>query len=276
MAVYSHSRLSTFEQCPLKFKFRYIDNIIPEIEKTIEAHLGSVVHDALEWLYCVIPSGRIPAIDELISYYSEKWEECYSPDIIIVKNGMSVKDYFNKGIQFLVDYYVRNHPFDDGTLECEKEIIIELDKDSEHKIIGFIDRLVYNREKNQFEIHDYKTGNSLPTREKIDNDRQLALYSIAIKEIFGEDKKVVLVWHYLAHNTKIMSTRTDEELEKLKKDTLELINRIESTREFPPRKSVLCGWCEFKSICPLFGGPKIETQKGLDDFNSKEDLLDIW
>ena len=36
--IYSHSRLSTFEQCPFKFKLRYIDEIEPEIEKTIEAH----------------------------------------------------------------------------------------------------------------------------------------------------------------------------------------------------------------------------------------------
>ena len=30
MPVYSHSRLSTFEQCPLKFKFRYIDYVEPD------------------------------------------------------------------------------------------------------------------------------------------------------------------------------------------------------------------------------------------------------
>ena len=51
MAVYSYSKLNTFKQCPLKFKFRYIDKIIPKIERTIEAHLGSVVHETLEWIY---------------------------------------------------------------------------------------------------------------------------------------------------------------------------------------------------------------------------------
>ena len=37
MAVYSHSKLSAFEQCPLKFKYRYIEKKTPDIEKTIEA-----------------------------------------------------------------------------------------------------------------------------------------------------------------------------------------------------------------------------------------------
>ena len=36
MAVYSHSRLSTFETCPLQYKLRYVDKIKKE-EEGIEA-----------------------------------------------------------------------------------------------------------------------------------------------------------------------------------------------------------------------------------------------
>lgn len=49
--IYSHSRLETFENCKLKFKYKYLDKIIPEIPKGIEAHLGTMVHETLEWLY---------------------------------------------------------------------------------------------------------------------------------------------------------------------------------------------------------------------------------
>jgi len=48
-------------------------------------------------------------------------------------------------------------------------------------------RLVKNIQTGEYEIHDYKTANSLPRQEDIDNDRQLALYAIAIKELFGKD-----------------------------------------------------------------------------------------
>ena len=49
MAVYSNSKLSTFEQCRQKYKFQYIDKIrIPG--ESIEAFLGSRVHEALEKL----------------------------------------------------------------------------------------------------------------------------------------------------------------------------------------------------------------------------------
>jgi len=266
MVIYSHSRLSTFEQCPFKFKLRYIDEIVPEIEKSIEAHLGSIVHNTLEWLYIEVQKENLPNIEEVITYYSENWETNYTKDTVIVRKNLTDKDYFNKGVKFLLDYYMKHQPFKDGTIELEKRILIDLDGTGKYKIQGFIDRLVYNEETKEYEIHDYKTANSLPTEDKIATDRQLALYSIGIKNLFGEHREVLLTWHFLAHNIKICSRRTTEELEKLKKEIIELINKIESETDFPAQKSVLCGWCEFKSMCPHFGGIVRERQKGLDDY----------
>ncbi len=249
MAVYSHSKISTFEKCPLKYKYKYVDKRKPDIEQTIEAHLGKIVHDTLELIYNEAQEKRILTIEEIITYYTENWTQNYSENIAIVREGLTEKDYFNMGVEFLVSYYNENYPFKDGTIECEKRVWITLDKEKGHKIQGFIDRLVYNLKTGEYEIHDYKTANSLPHQEKIDNDRQLALYAIAIKEIFGQDKEVRLIWHYLAHNKKIESTRTNEQLEQLKKDILELIEEIESTETFPHNKSVLCDWCEFRPSC---------------------------
>ena len=261
MGIYSHSKLSTFEQCKYKYKLRYIDKIPSPIKKSIEAHLGECVHNALEWLYKNVMGRKIPEIDGLIEYYSNSWSEKDSDDILIVRD-LKKQDYFEKGVKFLIDYYMKHSPFDDGTLETEKKIWVNLEENFPHKIIGYIDRLVYNKEKDHYEIHDYKTANTLPNKEKFEADRQLALYSIAIKEIYGKEKPVILTWHYLNYNTKITSIRTNEELEKLRKDTMKLIRGIENTTEFPPTKSILCDWCEYKPYCKVWGNsiPK-ELQK---------------
>jgi putative RecB family exonuclease len=294
MGIYSHSRLSTFEQCPLKYKLRYIDKIIPAIEKTIEAHLGSIVHSTLEWIYnTVTQDNKSPDLDEIITYYSVKWQDEFSDEIMIVKKEMNERDYFQKGVEFLVNYYQKYSPFKDGTIECEKKIMIELDENT--KIQGFIDRLVHNIETGEYEIHDYKTANSLPTQGKMDEDRQLALYSIAIKELYGQDKRVCLVWHYLAHNQKICSRRTNEQLSQLKRDTLDLIKEIENSMDFPGKKSILCDWCEYKEICPMWNpnsphqtsinpkknnftktkfNPFFTTEK--QENNNSSNKLDIW
>jgi len=248
---YSHSKISAFEQCPLKFKYRYLDKIYPEFN-TIEAHLGSVVHRALQWLYTEVQNNKIPTIDEVINYYTKKWTENYSEGIVIVKQDLTVEDYFSKGVGFLLEYYSKHHPFDDNTLQLEKRIIIQLDEKGEYVILGYIDRISHNKEKNEYEIHDYKTANNMPTKEQVENDRQLALYSIALKELFGEEAKVCLTWHYLAHNQKVCSRRTNEQLEQLKKEILEKIKQIEQTKNFPPYLSKLCDWCDYKNICPAW------------------------
>ncbi|MEA3414494.1 MAG: PD-(D/E)XK nuclease family protein [Nanoarchaeota archaeon] len=252
MTQYSHSRLSSFEQCKLKYKYRYIDKIKPTIEKTIEAHLGSCVHDTLEWLYKEILQNNLPTLDALIEKYTNKWQQDYKKNFLIVKKEFKAEDYFNKGIKFLIDYYLKHKPFQDGTLELEKKIFVKLEPNYPHTIIGYIDRLVYNKETEEYEIHDYKTAKNIPPKNKIESDRQLALYSIAIKQLFGEDKKILLTWHYLSHNKRIDSRRTDQQLTQLKQDIINLIKEIESTTEFPPTKSILCNWCEYQEICPVF------------------------
>jgi len=249
MTLYSYSRLETFEKCKLKFKYRYLDKIIPDIPKNIEAHLGTIVHETLEWIYTNIMKNIIPSLDDVIIYYSEKWTEKYELETLIVNKFMTEKDYFNKGVSFLIDYYFKHSPFNENTIAIEKRIEINLDETGEKKLVGFIDRLAHNIATNEMEIHDYKTANTLPTKEELERNRQLALYSIAIKEEFGKDKDVHLIWHYLAHNQKIDIKKTNEELENLKKEVITLINQIEQTTQFPPNPSKLCGWCEYKNIC---------------------------
>lgn len=263
MTVYSHSRITAFEQCPYRYKLRYLDKIPSPIEKSIEAHLGTCVHDTLEWLYKEILSKRTPELDEVLRRYAAQWNRDYKENYLIVKQHLTAEDYKNKGIKFIIDYYTKHFPFEDGTISMEEKVWVNLGNDFPHKIIGYIDRLVYNKEKNEFEIHDYKTANSLPNQEHFDKDRQLALYGIGIKQKNGWNKSLKLTWHYLNHNKQIFSKRTDEELKQLIETTKEKIEIIEKAKEFPTNKTILCNWCEYKPYCKVFGNdiPKKYKEK---------------
>jgi putative RecB family exonuclease len=220
------------------------------MKQTIEGFLGEKVHGVLEWVYNE-SKYRVNdiSLDELIQRYAESWKRDFNNEIKIVKSGLDEEHYFNKGIKFLIDYYAKHSPFRDNTIATEKKICINLDSERRYLLIGYIDRLVHHKENNIFEIHDYKTG-SLKTQEELDRDRQLALYSIGIREIFNEASDVHLVWHFLDFNHTMISKRTKEQLEKLKEEIITLINKIESSKDFPPNPSKLCDWCEFRSYCP--------------------------
>lgn len=247
--IWSHSKLATFEHCPLKYKFQYIDKLKPDMENTIEGFLGNKVHDTLEWIYKSVNRGNIPNLDEVVEYLIISWRKDFNEEIKIIAEDLTADYYFNKGIKLIVDYYTKNHPFIDNTIAIEKFILINLDPEGRYRLQGYIDRIVYDKETDTYEIHDYKTSRSLKTQEELDKDRQLALYSIAIKETFNP-KDIHLVWHFLDFNKKMISKRTEEQLKKLREEIIQLIQKIESTTHFNTNPGNLCNWCKFKSHCP--------------------------
>ncbi len=242
--IYSHSKLWLFENCPEAYKIKYIDKTFPDLPKSFELYLGDIVHQSLEWFYEEIKLGNFHDADELIERYANLWQENFSNTLR--SNGyLKVEDYFNKGIKFLVDYYYKNKPFVDNTIHIEKKIIFPLDNNKEYLIQGYIDRIVLSKDE-EYEVHDYKTNDSLKTQEQIDADRQLAFYHLGLQEELGKEIKVKLIWHFLAHNKTIVSSRTPEQLEKLKSQTLELIKLIETNSIWQPCNKPWCDWCSFK------------------------------
>lgn len=253
MPVYSHSRLETYRNCPLCFRFKYIDKLDTEVTETVEAFLGSRVHDALEKLYRDRRFMRENSADDLVDFYNSDWEKNWNAGIEIVREEYTQENYRKMGEEFLRNYYSRYEPFGEGILiGLEKKVKIPLDKARKYSLIGYIDRLMA-RGDNTYEIHDYKTASNLPMQEYLDADRQLALYEIAVRKMFPDAGKVELVWHYLAFDREMRSSRTAEQLEGLKRETVELIDKIEehkATNDFPARESRLCDWCQFQEHCP--------------------------
>ncbi|MDH4016164.1 MAG: PD-(D/E)XK nuclease family protein, partial [Actinomycetota bacterium] len=146
------------------------------------------------------------------------------------------------------------YPFDqDETLGIERRVVFHLDDEKRYGLQGIIDRIVRTRD-GVIEIHDYKTGAYVPSQKKLDEDRQLALYQIGVARELGEDAPIRLVWHYLAKNKRCVSERTPEQLDALRSETIELIDRIEAEKEFEASKNRLCDWCEFREVCPAWGG----------------------
>ncbi|MDD5556128.1 MAG: PD-(D/E)XK nuclease family protein [bacterium] len=249
MPVYSHSRLSTYENCPLQYRFRYIDRI-RTLEEGIEAFMGGRVHDALEKLYRELRF-RVMPLEELLAFYDAAWEKKYHDAVVIVKEGRTADDYRNLGRKCIENYYRRQHPFDDGeVIGVEERVMLDLNEDGKYRIAGVIDRLSRAAD-DAFEIHDYKTSGSLPSQRELDEDRQLALYQIAVQRRWPAAERVRLVWHYLSFDATMRSSRRTDQLDELRRETVRLIDRIEATETFEPVESALCDWCPYRALCPL-------------------------
>jgi putative RecB family exonuclease len=257
--VYSNSRIEAFEQCPRKYKFRYIDNIRTDTEG-IEAFVGKRVHETLEKLYADLKFTKVNSLEDLLRHYESLWEKNWHGKVQIVRPDLSPGHYFALGRQCISDYYKRYAPFQDGkTLGLEERIEMKLQDGAKSYIVqGYIDRLTWVPESQTYEIHDYKTGGIVPTQEEADQDRQLALYQLGIMQRWPDAKNIRLIWHYLAADKEIVSSRTSADLETLEREVIAVIHQIEAEAAaglWEPQVSRLCDWCEYKPICPAWKHP---------------------
>jgi putative RecB family exonuclease len=257
--IFSHSRISSYENCPKQFEFRYVQKIERESE-SIEAFVGKRVHEVLERLYLFSGRGMLPGVEKVVDRYQKLWEEAYDGDRVrVVREGASVDFYRSLGERCVRSYYVRHYPFDEGeTLGLEKRVLFPLDDDGRYRMQGIIDRISRARD-GVIEVHDYKTGARVPSQRTLDEDRQLALYQLGLAREYGDDTPFRLVWHYVAKDATRTSTRTREELDALRRTTISRIDEIRTATDYPPRKSALCSWCEYREICPAFAAERPAT-----------------
>lgn len=267
--TYSVSRVGSFDDCKLKYKYQYIDRLEKD-SKGIEAFRGDMVHDVLEDFYKLIKQGSLKPLEWVLSKYEEIWNKNYTDSIRIVRKDVTVEDYFNKGRKCLIDYYEKYKPFDQNkVVNTEQSIRFKIQHDSEeYNFYGILDRLDWNDKADMFEIHDYKVSSKLMNQDVANADWQLGLYTIALKEKWPDAKKVKLVWHSLLFNKEIVSSRTHDKLDQLQRDVIKKIKEIESCDKFDPEKSPLCDWCDFQNICPLWKHPKELEQLPVNEYKS--------
>lgn len=252
---FSPSKLSTYKECPRRYRFRYIDKV-PRSEQSIEAFMGTCVHAALEELYRALMHAKTLTLKETLEAFDRAWREGDPGKIIIRDAKYSFDDWKALGKECVGTYYHANEPFDQNkTVDVEKRIGFSLPVAGEsYRIEGFVDRLALAPD-GAFEIHDYKTSRTLPTQEQKDADWQLPIYEIAVRDAWPETKDVRLVWHFVRFGKQIRSSRSPEELQGLKEEIGRTIEAIKHDHEFIPRQSALCDWCEYRSLCPLFSHP---------------------
>ena len=247
MTKYSHSRLSQYENCPFAYNLHYNEGYNSPYE-TIEAYLGTCVHATLEKLYTDLQNDKLDSLDELISFYNSRWDDGWHDCIV---NNSRYDDYahHDDGVTCIADYYHRFYPFDQlaiAGLETDEEL--ELPDGNTWSVR--IDKFAFKGDT--FYVCDYKTGNRMKSQYEADTDRQLAMYARWVKERYGKDKKVKLVWHMLKFDKDVESTRSNFELDNTVDSVLREIHEIETADQWPTRESSLCNWCIYRHRCPLF------------------------
>jgi putative RecB family exonuclease len=246
----SPSRVSSFQDCALAFRFSAIDHL-PE-PSSLPAVRGTLVHAALERLFALPPEARTPecATTCLAEAHAAMQDD---PEYVGLALDEDADLALRERAQELIDNYFR---LEDPTAITPIGIELRLEAPlGDLNLRGIIDRLELDADGGLV-VTDYKTGAA--PRQQFEQGRLggVHFYSFLCEELFGvRPSKVQLL--YLADPVAIVAEPTDQASRGLRRKLTAVWTAIERSCEredFRPRPSKLCDWCAFQTHCPAFGG----------------------
>ncbi|WP_082772152.1 PD-(D/E)XK nuclease family protein [Actinoplanes sp. TFC3] len=262
----SPSRASDFKTCPLLFRFRTVDRL-PEKPSRDQVR-GTLVHAVLESLFDLPASGRTP--EAAAALVEPQWHRLVEQEPVLAElfapagpDEAALPDMpapaeelagFLSGAGELLDGYFAVE--DPQRLEpAERESLVSTLIDEQLLIRGYIDRLDVSP-AGDLRVVDYKTGGA--PREAFEGRAlfQLKFYALVLWRTRGVVPRVLRLL-YLKDAEILDYSPEPEELERFERTLVALsaaIERAKQDRDFRPKPSRLCGWCNHKEFCPEFGG----------------------
>ena len=103
--LFSYSQLDTYKTCPQQYKIIYLDGIRKQNE-SVEAFMGKMVHETLEWLYNIENREKTYiTFDSLCQKYDELWIKNWHDKIFIANSyGIIIIQLGNVVYQIIIAY----------------------------------------------------------------------------------------------------------------------------------------------------------------------------
>jgi len=267
MRPLSYSSISTYIECPLKFKLKYIDGLKEKPKPYLS--FGSSLHDALKFFYSYRPPP--PSLDDVLKYYEDNWiSEGYA-------NEEEEEGYFSYGKGILTNFY--NMHIKDLKPPIAVEHLFNVEVDG-IPLTGFIDR-VDKIEDNKAEIIDYKSGKNIFDKSHVEENEQLTLYQLAVEESIGLEVGKLTLYHLPSQTPVSVEARTREKIDALKSKILE-VSELIAKGEFEAKEGRFCP-CDFPEFCPYYRHKyvkkeeelkeegKIDIQQTIEEYSSLKD-----
>lgn len=248
----SPSSIGLFRDCPQKFKLSYIDKI--KEPPAWHLHLGSFVHEVLEFLYKEDADNR--TLDTLKTIAADRWSNhgwAEKVEALEEKKG-TIPEFKRAAFDSMTNLWTLEDPTETELDGMEHEVLTSVEGVA---MKGYIDRFIFADDGTVI-ISDYKTGNIPNPRFKSEEDKffQLLAYALMLEESDQETtSKVELL--YLTQKAKHDLSVTPVNLSVARGTIVETRESIEAscaTGEFHCNVTKLCDWCFYKKSgdCPAF------------------------
>ncbi len=262
----SPSRAGDFMTCPLLFRYRTIDRL-PQAPSSA-ATRGTVVHSVLERLFDLPAAER--TLEAAAGLLRPEWEKLVEaePEVAgLFEDAESLTTWLESARELLAGYFTLEDP---TRLEpAERERLVEVVLPGGLRLRGIVDRLD-RAPTGDVRVVDYKTGRAPGEMFEGKALFQMKFYALVLWRTTGVVPRLLQLM-YLGDREVLRYSPDEADLRATERKLLALwtaIERATQLRDFPPRPSKLCDWCDHQALCPSFGGtppPFPEVVPGPDE-----------
>jgi len=237
MKPLSHTRIKLYLQCPLKYKFQYIDGLKEKPKPYFS--FGNSIHQALEFFYSPkLP--KAPSREDVLKHYRDNWiSKGY-------KDAVEEKEYLEFGETMLRDFYDKHIEGYKLPMNAEQTIFFEVDGVKVTAVIDRIDKI----SDGAVQIVDYKTNKDPFTLSKLNNEPQLTMYQLAVEMEFGMRVEKLTYYHLRSQTPFTVPRHDDARVKELKSRIVGVAGDI-AEGKFPHKQNTFCP-CDFAHLCPLY------------------------
>jgi putative RecB family exonuclease len=247
----SPSKVSTFTDCALAFRFSAIDKL-PE-PPSAPATKGSLVHRALELLFCEAAADRTAdtasrCLDRAVEEFRSLEEFTglgMEPDVEAA--------FVAEAAKMVERYFLLEDPRSVHPIGIELRLEVEL---GDLRLRGIIDRLELDGD-GELVVTDYKTGRVPSEQQERGRLGGVQFYAFMCEQLFGKRPARVQLMYLGSNPQTIVSRPSDQSIRGLERKVTAIWSAVERACEredFRPKPTRLCDWCAFKDHCPAFGG----------------------
>jgi putative RecB family exonuclease len=240
----SASSMGTFHQCPLKFKYNKIDKL-PD-EPSSATLLGNFVHEILEEFYALPADDRNTNSIRLLAaqvWSNADWENRIKGYV----RTSDIRQFRWSAWWCLENLFKIERPETINVQGIESEVNGPIGTAT---VKGFIDR--FETTDSGVCVSDYKTGKTPKPEWLADKYLQLQIYASLLRDA-GVANVTEIQLLYLKDGVNFKHHLVEDDFDKTIRyvqNSYDAIYEACETGNFPYRKSKLCNWCAYKSICP--------------------------
>ncbi len=180
----SYSQLALYLECPLKYRFRYIDEIRTDgISSALV--FGTAIHKTLALFYKGIMVNEAFSLANFLITFEEAWEDGCDGRNVVFKKDESFDFLLEQGRAILRVFAQEIKPLRTIAVEVPFEFKLENPETGEAfpiPIKGVID-LIEEDENGTLWVVDHKTSNRAFTQHQLNADLQLMIYAAAVAQL---------------------------------------------------------------------------------------------